>query len=105
MHSAIALFALPFLGQCPGHLERPRLAPGRLDQEEEKGSVSEVAWAQRMVLRKRSLDNRMVSAVADMKFVLDTDRWSKLFAEQRNLLAAQEVLTRQGYGCETVDYL
>ena len=47
----------------------------------------------------------MVSAVAGMKFVLDTDHWSSLFAGQRNLLAAQEVLTQQGYGCETVDYL
>ena len=105
MHSAIALFALPFLGQCPGHFQRPRLGPGRLDLEEEKGCVSEVAWAQHMVLRRRALDNRMVSAVAGMKVVLDTDHWSRLFAGRRNLLVAQEVLKRQGYGCETVDYL
>lgn len=105
MHSAIGLFALPFLGQCPGHFQRPRLAPDHLDQEEEKGSVSGVAWAQHMALRRRALDSRMVSAVAGMKVVLDTDHWSRWYEEQRNLLAAQEVLKRQGCGCETVDYL
>ena len=58
-----------------------------------------------MVLRRLALYNKMVSAVAGMTVVLDTDHWSRLFEGQRNLLVAQEVLKRQGYGCETVDYL
>ena len=58
-----------------------------------------------MVLRRRALDNRMVSAVAGRKVVLDTDYWSRWYEGQKNLLAAQEVLKRQGCGCETVDYL
>ena len=105
MHSAIALFAPPFLGQYPGHSQRPRLAPDRLDQEEEKGFVSEVVWAQHMALRRRVLDNRMVWAVAGMKVVLDTDHSNRWFEGQRSLLAAQEELKRQGCGCEKVDYL
>ena len=103
MHSAIALFALPFPDPFPGHSHRLRLAQRRLDQEGEKGFVFGEAWAQRMVLRRRALDSRMVSAVADMKVVLDMNHWSRLFAGQRTPLAAQEVLRRQGYGCETVD--
>ena len=58
-----------------------------------------------MVLQRRAFDKRMVLGVAGMKAVLDKDHWSRLFEGQRSLWAAQEVLRRQGYGCEMVDYL
>lgn len=105
MHFAIALFALPFLGPSPGHFQRLHLAQRHLDREGEKDSVSEVVWARRMVLRRRALDKRTVSAVVGMKVVLGMLRWSKLFEGRRNLLAGQELLIPQGYECERVDYL
>ena len=58
-----------------------------------------------MVLRRLALHNKMVLGVAGMTVVLDRDHWSRLLEGQRNLLVAPEVLKRQGYGCETVDYL
>ena len=103
MHFATALFALPFLGPFPGQVRRLRRGQRRLDQEGGKDSVFEVGWAQRMVLRRRASDSRMVLVVVGMKVVLGMHHWSILFEGQRTLLVVQELLRPQGCECERVD--
>ena len=58
-----------------------------------------------MVLRRRVLDNRTVSAVAGMKVVLDMNGWGRLFEGQGNQLVAREVLKPPDCECEMVEYL